>query len=383
MGFFNSTASIGGTANIEDLLEEDLNIYEGMSIMEANYAAIAENEMNWNAIMEAAAATEMSYFAENDEEYVYTEASGFLASVSAFFKKIWEKIKSIFKKFMVIIGSLWTKDKDFVKKYGETIRRNMKNIPSDTEIKGYNFAIEPNDTIPTYLKKANDRACAFSGKINTDWKTFGSSKEDKRVVAIDAAIIGLLGVNLNKTADDDDFDMTDANETLRGSIINKSSMTSSEFSKEVAEMLRGGESSPIDLKLNSTTVSKAMSDLEGAKDARKKASNLYKQGEKAFKKIINDMEKLESSGYKTKPEDGEADDQAKELRTLNRAINLLKSMSNDLTTMNSLYLTAVKDKYNQDKRMCVKVVTFREAKNEGAYVEHFAEGSAFAGLNLI
>ena len=377
MGFFNSTASIGGNANIEDLLKEDLNIYEGMSIMEANYAAIAETEMNWNAIMEAAAATEMSYFAENGEEYVYTEASGFFGKISEFFKKIWEKIKSIFKKFMVMIGSLWTKDKEFVKKYGETIRRNMKNIPSDYEMKGYVFTFS--DT-KSALKEGADGAAVLLESVN---KLNAVTKDTDFKVNI-------LGMALDFTGDDDKYDATELAERIRGAMAKEAgssdsgNMTQSEFSKAVTEALRNNESSPVDIKLNSTTVSQALSDLSEAKQARRDAENVYKQGEKDWKKVIQQAEKLETSGYKSKPENSaDAAALTNNLKNLNRAIAMARSISNDYTTMNSLYLTAVKDKYNQDKRMCVKVVTFREAKSEGAYVEHFTEGSAFAGLNLI
>ena len=139
MGFFNT--SIQNTASSwAGLMEEDLNIYDGMSIMEANYAAIAETEMNWNAIMETAAMNEIQYFAENGEEYVYTEASGFGAAIVEFFKKIWEKIKAIFKKFMVMLGSVTMKDKDFVKKHGDAIRKGAANLATDgVTIKGFKF----------------------------------------------------------------------------------------------------------------------------------------------------------------------------------------------------------------------------------------------------
>ena len=377
MGFFNSNASVSGSAaNIEDLLNEDLNTYEGMSIMEANYAIIAENEMNWNAIMEAAAATEMSYFAENGEEYVYTEASGFFGKISEFFKKIWEKVKGLFKKFMVMIGSLWTKDKEFVKKYGETIRRNMKNIPNDYDFKGYKFE-KGIAEVQDILSKASKKIESASSDLSA---AAGSFNPDACYKAI--STIGIQGYDANDLLADD-FDATDANEKARGAIIGKTgtSFTSAEFSKEVSEMLRGGESSPIDIPLNSGTVSQALSDLENAKQPRKDANDAYKKGEAAFKKVIQNMEKIEGKGYSEKPADGK--DNSTKLKALNRAINCLKSVSNDYTTLNSLFLTAVKDKYNQDKRMCVKVVTFRTAKNEGASVEHFTEGSAFAGLNLI
>lgn len=368
MGFFNSTTGVGSTANIEDLLEEDLNIYDGMSIMEANYAAIAENEMNWNAIMEAAAATEMQYFAENGEEYVYTEASGFLAKVSEFFKKIWEKIKGLFKKFMVMIGQLWTNDKDFVKKYGETIRRSANNIPSGYEIKVYDFKTESGDKIPSTLKELGDSMVAVSGSISGGNISNDTINAIKRMTGYDATSAG------------DAYDSTEAANKLRGSLIDEGSMTSGEFSKKVAELLRDGKSAPISVKLDKKRVNDALDEIEKAKKTRDDANKVYKAGEAAFKKVIKSMETMESKGYKKKPED---DEYSNSLQVLNKVISLLKFMASDMQTMNSLFLTAVKDRYQQNKRICVKVVTFKTPKNEGASVEHFAEGSAFAGLNLI
>ena len=140
MGFFGGN---NNTANIEGLLNDNsLNIYENMSIMEATYAYAAENEMNWNAIMEAVAVAEINAATNGDIEFDVVQEAGFGASILNFFKKIWEKIKSLFKKFMVMIGSLVGKDKDFAKKHGDTIRKAINNIPNDAEIKGYKFTTD-------------------------------------------------------------------------------------------------------------------------------------------------------------------------------------------------------------------------------------------------
>lgn len=361
MGFFgsNSTAS----SNIEDLLrEENLPMYDGMSIMEACYAGIAETEMNWNAIMEAAAETEMQYFAEHGEEYVYTEASGFGASVANFFKKIWEKIKGLFKKFLVMIGSLVNNDKDFVKKHRETINRNMKNIPSDAEIKGYKFTNEE-------LVKAIEAAGKSIGDLLGGGNVADNAKTTYKLAS-------------------DDYDSSEAMESVRGNMLKgvkgntgDSTMTDSEMRTAAFAICRDGEDSPIDIKIDSARVAEALSHLEGGKKAKDTASKLYSKTEKVFKQSIKDAENIENKAYKAKDDKADGYMKADDLKVLNRAISLAKGAANAIQTLCAVNLQAVKDNYAQDKKICVRVVTYKEVK-EGATVEHFAEGT-FGRVSLI
>ena len=352
MGFFgNSTAS---SANIEDLLrEENLPMYEGMSsIMEACYAGIAETEMNWNAIMEAAAETEMNYFAENGEEYVYTEASGFGSKVVEFFKKIWEKIKGLFKKFLVMIGSMTAKDKDFVKKYGETIRRNMKNIPADAKFKGYEF--ENVKTCPT--------ESALNGVLN-------EILEGKKDAAFKFSA--------------DDYESSEANDQVRGLLFkaatngSEANRSDSEFRSDLVEHYKGDSK---DIPMNSVTVANALSEIESAKTTKKNAEDLFDNCKRAFNKSIKTAEKKESKGYSAKKgEEGHMEADA--LKVLNRQINAAKAGANAIQILCAVYLQCVKEYYAQQRKICVKVVTYKNVK-EGATVEHFAEG-AFGRVSLI
>ena len=255
MGFFNT--SIQNTASSwAGLMEEDLNIYDGMSIMEANYAAIAETEMNWNAIMETAAMNEIQYFAENGEEYVYTEASGFGAAIVEFFKKIWEKIKAIFKKFMVMLGSVTMKDKDFVKKHGDAIRKGAANLATDgVTIKGFKFN---KNLFTTITANKNDVITYY-----------------------------ITGDNASKLAGDD-YDSAEIMDEQRAKLAGVSgTLTESEFRKELFEMLRGGESSPEDIDVTSNMVFEALGELENSKETRKSAEKAYTNAEKVFKAVLS------------------------------------------------------------------------------------------------
>ena len=357
MGFFNT--SIQNTASSwAGLMEEDLNIYDGMSIMEANYAAIAETEMNWNAIMETAAMNEIQYFAENGEEYVYTEASGFGAAIAEFFKKIWEKIKAIFKKFMVMLGSVTMKDKDFVKKHGDAIRKGVANLATDgVTIKGFKFN---KNLFTTITANKNDVITYY-----------------------------ITGDNASKLAGDD-YDSAEIMEEQRAKLAGVSgTLTESEFRKELFEMLRGGESSPEDIDVTSNMVFEALGELENSKETRKSAEKAYANAEKVFKAVIKDAEKTEKDLYSTAKNNevnGDVDKEnargAKAIN-LNRAISITKSTATAFQTLCSINLQAVKDYYMQQKKICVKAVTGKRATKEGAFVEHVAEGNIFGNVNLI
>lgn len=371
MGFFSSTTSVG-TGNIEDLLNDDsLDIKENLNLMEAAYAYAAENEMNWNGIMEAAAMTELEYFSSTGQEYVYTNESGFFENIVNFFKKIWEKIKSIFKKFMAMIGSLLGKDKDFSKKHGPTIRAAMGNIPSDAEIKGYKFTYEK---LEARVKNCGNALNHMLGKIEFDNATAGSS------IQLGSKKIELAG---------DSYDATDATEALRGYIMENAkgasaTMTESEMREVAYSECRDDEDSPVDIKIDAGVVGRALSELEGGDKAKSDAAKLYRNTEKIFKEAMKSAETKEKDFYrKTKPTSkDEADAYTISSNVISRSMSLAKTAASNIQILCSIYLQAVKDKYSQDRKICVKVLTYKNVK-EGAYVSHTSEGAYFTNVNLI
>ena len=102
---------------------------------------VYENECNYNALMKAAALSELKYYNENGGDLFVQEAgafNGFMGKVKAFFVKVIEKIKSICKKFVAKIRQFTMSDKDFVKKYANQLQRaNLK----DFEFNGYKFEV--------------------------------------------------------------------------------------------------------------------------------------------------------------------------------------------------------------------------------------------------
>ena len=76
--------------------------------IEGGLMHVYENECNYNAIMKAAGISELKYYKENGGDLFVQEAGaagGLIQKFIAFFKKVIEKIKQIFKKFVMTISS--------------------------------------------------------------------------------------------------------------------------------------------------------------------------------------------------------------------------------------------------------------------------------------
>lgn len=368
MGFFSGATPV---ANIDDLMQDDtLNIHEGMSLMEAAYAGIAESEMNWNAIMEAVALEEINEMNTTGIGYSAVAEAGFFSSVVEFFKKVWEKIKSLFKKFMVMLGSMVGKDKDFAKKHGDTIRRSIRNIPSDAEIKGYNFTV--NKLADCIKSDGTQKLVDVLTDISGDSPAFN-------VITIE---------NL----DNDKFDASDTADRVRGIICSgmkrhSSSMTDSDMREAAFATARNEEDSKIDIKLDGSSVAMALSQLEGGDKARSDAKKFYSNQEKDWKSVMKTAENIEKEKYKNfKPSTAEDDETKRakleteqtKIKQISRTLGICKNMAGYIQTLCSIYLQAVKDEYSQYRKMCVKVVTYRTAK-EGAMVSHYSESSGYFG----
>lgn len=354
MGLYTNNLS-GFTGTSFESLEEDtsLNIYDGMSLMEAAMNSIAITEENWNAIQREIALTELAYAEETGEEFVYTEAtgSGFIAKAKEFFKNIWEKIKSLFRKFLVILGSYTKDDKEFVKKYSKEIVAGMKNIPSDATIKGYKYTLDK--FAPMINSKAGDiKRTVTSALGSTDYSTIGTNT---------------------------DYDFAEVMEKIRGDIIGGSTLTASEFSEEVFKFVRGNEDTKDDINLNSGLVNSAMGELQNMKTIRKAAKDAYTALEKAFKKLDKDLEDTNKKIIQTLPNDNndKAVKNSNAMAGINRMLAVSKGMAGAMQTANGIFLTACKEASRQYKAICVKCVTYRNIKE--SYDDSFSEG---AGTNM-
>ena len=369
MGFFNNSTTgfngyIASNANLEDLLEDVsiIDLPEAASFYQCALEATAMDEANWNGIMQACGLQEYAYFVETGDEFVYNEAAGagFIESVRNFLNKVWEKIKSIFKKFMVFLGAHMKSGKEFINKYRSDINKAVANIPSNAQFNGYEF------TLNEYKDKVLDKAATkfkndVSSTLNNATLTSSNIGSLKSIDTIGNAKITV----------DDNWSYEDEMEKVRGGLLDKSGSTfsTSEFSKELFEMLRKGSSTKENMDLNSNLVTTAIAELDSGKEVKKAADDVYKIINKWFSDFDKALGKVQNEMSKSKTPN--ADD----LKWVQRAISLTKGTSSAIQTANGIFLAACKDRENQAKAICVKVVSFK-SKNEGYSFDNY-DGSSF------
>jgi len=204
--------------------------------------------------------------------------------VKNFLKKIWEKIKSLFKRFMMIIDSYTKNDKDFLNKYRKELGR-VTNL-TDFEFKGYKW----NDTAFNNTKTVIENDLQSTSK---DWRAAAGAADSETDYDKD-----------NENADD-------AADKYRGTIIQKlggqnGTYNSSEFSKELKELYRSGDSEKQTLDAKDIGgVHKIITELSTSKDIKKGVADAFK----ASKKSIENDEKYVDRELNTHLKTGLTDDQ--------------------------------------------------------------------------
>ena len=303
---------------------------------------VYENECNYNALMRAAALSEMKYYNQTGGDLFVQEAgafSGFIQKAKDFFKKVIEKIKSIAKKFVATIGQFTMKDKDFVKKYSnDLVRRNLSGM----KFNGYAF--------PSW-EGSTSTAGADSGV-----KADGSDDQDA---------------------------LNDIIENNRGNIVGGSAMTESEYRNTLKEKFYGDKE---DLKVNIRAVLNIITETNSLiKAAEKKEKDIIKGIDDIIKKLETASKTLDkniTAGIKDKSmSDSEIHGKDAAIKGINNKISVWKALSNDLTVYFGAYTKALADKNRQAKAICVKALSYK-AKNESATFEG-GYNDIFAGVEIL
>jgi len=275
-------SSITENATIESLVEDSsINIdnvsedfeYEGNE-------AIATVTENYNSIMMAIGITEASYLERTGREFVYTEGvlGDFLGKIKSFLKKIWEKIKGLFKRFTLMIDKYSMEDKAFVKKYRKELF-NGKNL-SDFKFKGYKYTID-NNKIEAGLGACTTAATEFKSFAGLGLEKFDDNKMDERY--------------------------QDDAETVRGDILKllggkAGSYTQEEFTKELKEILRNGDSEKEEL--DNINVGTITGELMTSRDTKKTLDTMFKTSKKAIDQEEKEIERKQKDFLNKQP--GEA-----------------------------------------------------------------------------
>ena len=326
----NNTASISHEA----VQESPYNLGIDGALMH-----VYENECNYNALMKAAALSEMKYYNQTGGDLFVQEAgafSNFISKAKEFFKKVIEKIKSIAKKFMAKINQFTMKDKDFVKKYQtELVRRDLK----DFEFNGYQFPAWTGNTSTTNAASA----------VKAD----GSDDQDA---------------------------LNDIIETNRGNIVGGNAMTESEYRDELKEKLYGDKE---DIKVQIRTELNTISETAKlTKAAEKEEKDIIKGIDDIIKKLETAAKNIDKSIDTKTDSDNTIHNKDAGIKGINNRIAVYKALSNDLTVYFGAVTKALADKNRQAKAICVKALSY---KHESAGVAEAAGeyGDIFAGVEIV
>lgn len=372
---FNASYVDDGSFTPRDLFAEcgETATYEELAL-----AMVAENEQNYISIMKAIGLNEVNYFAQNGEEIVYEAGgvSGILTKIKEFFKKLIEKIRQILHTFIAKLSSMASSDSSFVQKYQKEFSTKWSKVKSDFGFKGYKFTVK---LVPT------------QDRVSIAATTLDALKKDENgdptifAAVIDGNIDALLtgdkddADELKKALDKARDDREDMEEAIRGEVANKistgfgkgsitdSPITAAEFSKELFEDFRNGESEKDTIEKKDLSVSEIVSDVKESEKFKKAAEKGANAVTKAINDVIKKLEKAEKdlvkaqSGDTIKGQSGDTKTNSSNILSnvlglVTFASDMQKFTSNCYTQANGIYLQAVTDRKRQAKAIMVKVI---------------------------
>ena len=197
--------------------------------------------------------------------------------IKKFLKKIWEKIKGLFKRFTLMIDKYNMEDKAFVKKYRKELF-NGKNL-SDFKFKGYKYTIDDGK-----IGKALD-LCTGDRMAQKYSYSAGKGRED-------------FADNKKDDSYSDDF------EKERGNILAEmggkaGSYTQEEFTKELRELLRNGDSEKEEL--DKIEVGTITGELMTSRDTKKTLDTMFKTSKKAIDQEEKEIERKQKEFLNKQP----------------------------------------------------------------------------------
>lgn len=393
---FNSSYVDDGSFTPRDLFAEcgETATYEELSL-----AMVAENEQNYISIMKAIGLNEVNYFAENGEEIVYEAGgvSGILTKIKEFFKKLIEKVRQILHTFIAKISSMASSDSSFVQKYQKEFSTKWSKVKSDFGFKGYKFTVKlapPQDRTSIAATTLDGLTQDANGNPNSPFYEVINGNIDSLITGAKAD-----ADDLKKELDKCRDNREDDEESIRGAVANKIStacgkgsiskgpLTAAEFSKELFEDFRNGESEKDTIEKKDLSVAEIVSDVKDSEKFKKAAEKATNSITKALNDVIKKLDKAEKdlvkaqSGDKIKAQSG--DDKTNSSNILSSVLGLVtyasdleKFTSNCFTQANGIYLQAITDRKRQAKAIMVKVIGGGKKMTNESYDYNDYEGVA-------
>lgn len=336
---------------------------------------VYENACNYNAFMRAVGLAEMKYYQETGKELFLNEAgafNGFIDKLKAFFKKVIEKIKGIFHKFMAVINQYKMTDAEFLKKYSSEIRR--KNL-KDFEYNGWTFkdlntvvnTVKDKTEINTYADIVKDvigTGSDFAGDLTTSFKGGVLPDFTNTITGSGAG---------NKTADKAEAFLTSDKkdeivEAMRGKMLGgNNKYTSSEFIEELKNKCYGDSKEKFDVKIDEWLgyISNAKEDIKAAEKAQKEIT-------RAIEHLIKNIDSEEKEiNKKINAKDNEAANKYN-FKILSATGDLYRHFSDILTTYYGTMIQALKDRNRQAKAICVKALSYKAESASYGYRESYS-----------
>lgn len=365
----------------------------------------AENTVNMNNIMEACAIQEFCYFEEHGTEMVYEGGAltGFIEKAKAFFLKMWEKIKSIFKKAAMMFSSKTKSDKEFLNKYKKELTQASNSSFGDLEVSMYDYVFY--DSAQLFIDRKNDAVDPSKQFLGNDADSCIRSLQTKANVSNLADFI-----NAVKDADDKDDAATkaavekadeaiktvnesdwkeDYKDTIRGELVRmidskaSDSISSSDFASDIAEAVQK-DSSKENVAM-SVALRKSMKFLEDSKNITAGLDKALKVWKKEIDNEIKSLNNVAKSLSRDIKKDSNNANRAKGYAhtCVSTCIALDKDVKNIGIAFHSALITHLKNCSGQSKAICVKAVNYKKPKNESyAYTEE-STGSLLDSIELI
>ena len=362
--------------------------YDNMVVTESPYPLglegalmhVWENECNYNAMMKAVGISELRYYQETGGDLFVQEAGafgGFLEKAKSFFKKVIEKIKQIFHKFMAVINQYTMNDKKFVKTYGKEL---MRRDYTDFEVEGYTF-----DGVDKVAD--NIREDMYKTQCDALEKLAEAEKKSEEEIAKDAASALGCAVEAISTPDK----VNDLKEVIRGELYNtisaksSGSMDESEFREEVKGYLYGNDGDKDTIEVGIPEIRAWLGAIETASKDISIVNKAEKKITRSLDKVIKVIEKEQNNLAKYKRDDSNETAALKNtvVKLANNIINILQASSNDITVVCGLWVQALKDRNRQSKAFCVKALSYKNKNESAMYTESaYDADDIFAGVMI-
>ena len=378
----NFESDIVKNESLQDLMEDSSldSVYsESADLEECALNAVIDMNENFNMIQKAIGCQELTCLESTGQDFEYTEPvlEGFVDTIKNFLKKIWEKIKALFKRFMMMFDSFAKNDKEFVTKYKKEIYSG-KDL-SDFEFKGYKFTIDkaistgikeckPGTVLADAINKAKADDYTAHGNYSDASSGGSNEKYQEKYEKWLATVASACGDETFTSLDEGEF-----SKALHSQLRNK------QDEKEELDDFKNLPSLATEL----MTSSQAKKDLKAAyKETETNLKTAEKDLNSASKTLFNnipnkdeDKENVDDNDT-TKGTKGEA--KSKKAAALNYYLKWVHASKSTLIKVDGAILNAIKERSRQNKAIITKAVYYKP-KGESSYTESASNYSASVG----